>query len=160
MIKKSGTQRVTTLSTATSSIVTSSSLTVDSSTNSSMASLPRKFTTVLSTNHPRSVWGKVLDAGQGTVNGKSNAAMETDWQMAVTEAAEVAKQRGKLPGNIASFISDIISPKVDWRSVLWPFFTNLSNEDYSWRKPHRGYISEDEYLPSMYNEGCGRCFRH
>ena len=99
-------------------------------------------------------WGKVLD-GQGTVNGKSNAAMETDWQMAVTEAAEVAKQRGKLPGNIASFISDIINPKVDWRTVLWPFFTNLSNEDYSWRKPHRGYISEDEYLPSMYSEGCG-----
>ena len=100
-------------------------------------------------------WGKVLDAGVGTVNGKSGAAMESDWQMAVTEAAEVAKQRGKLPGNIASFISDIISPKVDWRTVLWPFFTNLINDDYSWRKPHRGYISEDEYVPSMYNEGCG-----
>ena len=100
-------------------------------------------------------WGKVLDAGVGTVNGKSNAAMESDWQMAVTEAAEVAKQRGKLPGALESFISDIISPKVDWRTVLWPFFTNLANDDYSWRKPHRGYISEDEYLPSMYNEGCG-----
>ena len=100
-------------------------------------------------------WGKVLDAGQGTVAGKSNAAMESDWQMAVTEAAEVAKQRGKLPGAIASFISDIISPKVDWRSVLWPFFTNLATDDYSWRKPHRAYISEDEYLPSMYSEGCG-----
>lgn len=100
-------------------------------------------------------WGKVLDAGQGTINGKSNAAIESDWQMAVTEAAEVAKQRGKLPGNITAFISDIISPKVDWRTVLWPFFTNLANDDYSWRKPNRAYISEDEYLPSMYNEQCG-----
>jgi len=100
-------------------------------------------------------WGKVLDAGQGTVAGKSNAAMESDWQMATTEAAEVAKQRGKLPGSIAAFISEIISPKVDWRTVLWPFFTNLASDDYSWRKPNRAYISEDEYLPSMYNEGCG-----
>ena len=75
--------------------------------------------------------------------------------MAVTEAAEVAKQRGKLPGALASFISEIISPKVDWRTVLWPFFTNLVNDDYSWRKPNRAYISEDEYLPSMYEEGCG-----
>ena len=100
-------------------------------------------------------WGKVLDAGVGNVNGKSNAALESDWQVATTEAAEVAKQRGKLPGAIASFISDIINPKVDWRTVLWPFFTNLATDDYSWRKPHRAYISEDEYLPSMYNEGCG-----
>jgi len=100
-------------------------------------------------------WGKVLDAGTGTINGKSSAAMEADWQMAVAEAAEVARQRGKLPGAIESFISDIINPKVDWRTVLWPFFTNLVTDDYSWRKPHRAYISEDEYLPSMSSEGCG-----
>jgi predicted metal-dependent peptidase len=100
-------------------------------------------------------WGKVLDAGVGAVNGKSNAALESDWQVATTEAAEVAKQRGKLPGKLASFISEIINPKVDWRTVLWPFFTNLINDDYSWRKPNRAYISEDEYLPSMHSEGCG-----
>ena len=100
-------------------------------------------------------WGKVLDAGQGSVTGKSNASLEAEWQIATTEAAEVAKQRGKLPGSLAAFISDIVSPKVDWRTVLWPFFTNLASDDYSWRKPNRAYISEDEYLPSMHNEGCG-----
>lgn len=101
-------------------------------------------------------WGIVLDAPSGGIEAQSDAGLEAEWQIAVTEAAQVAKARGKLPGNIELFISDIIAPKVDWRTVLWPFITNLSTTDYSWRKPNRAYISEDEYLPSMYEECCGK----
>jgi len=100
-------------------------------------------------------WGMVIDAGAGQVQSGSNAAMESDWQIAVTQAAEVAKQAGKLPGALQHFIQDIIKPLVDWRSVLWPFVTSLAHNEYSWRKPNRAYISEDEYLPSMYNETAG-----
>ena len=101
-------------------------------------------------------WGAVLDAGKHSVNNKSTAQEEVEWQLAVAEAAEVAKQRGKLPGALERFISDIVNPKVDWREVLWPFFTDLAFDDYSWTKPNRAYISEDEYLPSMRSEGCGK----
>lgn len=100
-------------------------------------------------------WGMVMDAGAGQVESGSNAAMESDWQIAVTQAAEVAKQAGKLPASLQHFIQDIVKPLVDWRSVLWPFITSLARDDYSWRKPNRAYISEDEYLPSMYNESAG-----
>ena len=100
-------------------------------------------------------WGMVMDAGAGQVQSGSNAAMESDWQVAVTQAAEVAKQAGKLPGQMERFIQDIVKPVVDWRSVLWPFCTSLTRDDYSWRKPHRAYISEDEYLPSMLSESAG-----
>lgn len=100
-------------------------------------------------------WGEVLDAGVGQVQAGSNAAMESDWQIAVTQAAEVAAKAGKLPGSMMNFIKDIIDPIVDWRSILWPFCTALANDDYSWRKPHRAYISEDEYLPSMLSEAAG-----
>ena len=100
-------------------------------------------------------WGMVMDAGAGQVQAGSNAAMESDWQVAVTQAAEVAKQAGKLPGSMERFIQDIVKPVVDWRSVLWPFCTSLTRDDYSWRKPHRAYISEDEYLPSILNEAAG-----
>jgi len=100
-------------------------------------------------------WGMVLDAGAGQLESGSNAALESEWQVAVTQAAEVAKRAGKLPGGMTRFIEDIIKPVVDWRTVLWPFCTALTNDDYSWRKPNRAYISEDEYLPSMLTEGAG-----
>lgn len=100
-------------------------------------------------------WGMVLDAGAGQLQSGSNAALESEWQVAVTQAAEVAKRAGKLPGSMQNFIQDIVKPVVDWRTVLWPFCTSLSRDDYSWRKPHRAYISEDEYLPSMLTESAG-----
>lgn len=100
-------------------------------------------------------WGMVMDAGAGQLEAGSNASMESDWQIAVSEAAQVAKQAGKLPGNVEHFIAEIVDPIVDWRSILWPFCQRLAHDDYSWRKPHRAYISEDEYLPSMLNEACG-----
>jgi predicted metal-dependent peptidase len=106
--------------------------------------------------HKPCAWGTVLDASSGSVEAGSAAQVESQWQVAVGEAAAVAKARGKLPGNIELFISEVLSPKVDWRSVLWPFFTDLTNDDFSWRKPNRAYISEDEYLPSMYEESCGK----
>jgi predicted metal-dependent peptidase len=101
-------------------------------------------------------WGMVMDAGAGQVQSGSNAAMESEWQVAVTQAAEVAKQAGKMPGELQNFIQDIVKPLVDWRSVLWPFVASFSNDDYSWRKPNRAYISEDEYLPSMFSESAGK----
>lgn len=100
-------------------------------------------------------WGLVMDAGSGTVNAESGAALESDWQVAINQAAELAKAQGKLPGHIEAAVSEVLQPLVDWRSVLWPFFNNIRHDEYSWRKPNRAYISEDEYLPSMYNESTG-----
>jgi len=100
-------------------------------------------------------WGQVLDAGTGQVQGGSDAAMESEWQVAVNQAAKVAQDAGKLPAHIETFIKDIVKPLVDWRSVLWPFCTTLITDDYSWRRPNRAYISEDEYFPSMHIEGAG-----
>lgn len=104
---------------------------------------------------PQCPWGIVMDAGSGQVEAGSNAAMESEWQVAVTSAAAEAAKAGKMPGHLEHFIKDIIKPIVDWRSVLWPFCTSITNEDYSWRKPNRAYISEDEYLPSLLSECAG-----
>lgn len=106
--------------------------------------------------HKPCAWGMVLDSSSGGIEAGSAAEMESQWQIAVGEAAAVAKARGRMPGNIELFISDVLAPKVDWRTVLWPFFTDLTNDNFSWRKPNRAYISEDEYLPSMYEEACGK----
>ena len=99
-------------------------------------------------------WGLVLDSPNGSESG-SSASTESEWQVAVNQAISVAKQQGKMPGNLEKHLGKIIKPVVPWRSVLWPFCTSLVNDDYSWRKPNRAYISEDEYLPSLYVEGAG-----
>lgn len=105
---------------------------------------------------PECGWGLVMDADNGSLTKESNAQQEADWQIAVTQAAEIAKSQGKLPGHLEQFIQDIVEPKVNWLTVLWPFFTDLRKDDYTWAKPHRAYISEDEYLPSCHSEGCGK----
>lgn len=106
-------------------------------------------------------WGLVLDSNskQSLSSGggsMSVAQMESQWQIAIGQAVSTAKARGKLPGNIEQFVEAIVKPKIDWRTVLWPWFTELVNDDYTWRKPNRAYISEDEYLPSMFEEACGK----
>lgn len=106
-------------------------------------------------DYEMAAWGLVLDSGQQSTDGSSNAAVESDWQVAVNQATELAKAQGKMPGNLEAAITDIVQPRIDWRTVLWPFFTNTSRDEYSWRKPNRAYISEDEYLPSMFNESAG-----
>jgi len=100
------------------------------------------------------LWGLVMDNGSGTMSNGS-AALEADWQVSVNQAAEIAKSKGKMPGHLKEAIKYILDPVIDWRSVLWPFFTSLCSDDYSWRKPNRAYISEDEYLPSMRDETAG-----
>ena len=80
------------------------------------------------------MWGLVMDPGQGSMTPTSGAALEADWNISIQQAAEVARAAGKLPGSLKDVIVD---------------------DDYTWRKPNRAYISEDEYLPSMYSEGLG-----
>jgi hypothetical protein len=53
-------------------------------------------------------WGIVLDGDSGSLNPKSFAQQESEWQIAVGQAAEAAKAAGKLPGNIELLIKDIV----------------------------------------------------
>ena len=103
--------------------------------------------------HEPCTWGLVLDTYTG--DGESAAKIEADWQVAVSAATEVARQAGKLPGDIEHFVKDIIKPRVDWRSALWPFCTAIAQDDYSYKKFHRAYIAEELFLPSLMSETCG-----
>tara|TARA_Y100000593_G_scaffold19718_2_gene39560 strand:+ start:3492 stop:4616 length:1125 start_codon:yes stop_codon:yes gene_type:complete len=88
-------------------------------------------------------WGRVLDAPT------KDSAEEVRWQQNVAAAKEAAERAGKMPAHLSLLVEDAIAPLVNWRSVLWPFLQSLCKTDYSWRKPNRAYISEDEYLPSL-----------
>ena len=99
-------------------------------------------------------WGNVLDGGGK--DGQTQAEMEQEVKAEVAAAAQAAKQAGKLPGNLEHLVEELLEPQMDWRELLWPFMTNLNEAEYSWKRPNRAYISEDEYFPSMHSEGLGQ----
>lgn len=97
-------------------------------------------------------WGQVMDAPQSGY-GSPNDQLEQEWQQAVKQAAEVAKQRGKFPGALTSLVEDLIDPTVDWRSIIRAFVQTVTDRtDYTWAKPNQKYVQYGTYLPSLHGE--------
>lgn len=67
-----------------------------------------------------------------------------------SQSSRMAKEVGILPGEVEQHIKDFLDPVLPWDALLFQFFTELSNDDYSWRRPSRRY--EDEYLPTLSGE--------
>lgn len=67
-------------------------------------------------------------------------------QVKAIQAAIMAKEAGMLPGEITLTIEEFLNPILPWDQLLARFFTALSQDDYSWKRPSRRY--ENEYLPS------------
>lgn len=67
--------------------------------------------------------------------------------MRAVQQARIAKQAGSIPGSVLQLLDQFLKPKVPWQSVLNKFFTDLIEEDYSWRRPRRRIA--DIYLPSL-----------
>lgn len=64
------------------------------------------------------------------------------------------KMHGKGGGRMSRELTDILEPKVDWRTQLQEFVnTTCGGRDYSsWRKPNRRFLSSDMIMPSLVGE--------
>jgi predicted metal-dependent peptidase len=64
------------------------------------------------------------------------------------------KMHGKGAGGMSRELSDILEPKVDWRTQLQEFVSSTcAGRDYSsWRKPNRRFLSSDVIMPSLVGE--------
>jgi len=82
---------------------------------------------------------------------------EAEMQVAVAQAAQAAKGKGELPGDLARLVEEILEHKVPWQDVLREFVSQavVAHDDYSWSSPNRRYISTGLYLPSLRSEGLG-----
>lgn len=60
------------------------------------------------------------------------------------------KNPGQLPGDMKKVISEYLKPVVNWEEEFLQFFTELLDDDYTWKRPNRRY--DDVYLPSRYQE--------
>ena len=66
--------------------------------------------------------------------------------------------RGKMEGNKNRAIDELLEPKVDWREQLREFVnqTCRNKDKSSWRRPHRRFIGQDVYMPSIIGESVGK----
>lgn len=81
---------------------------------------------------------------------------EADWKLAVAQAAQIAKSRGKLPAEIEKLVEELLEAKVDWRAMLRRFIDASHPSDYSWTRPNRRFVAQGLYLPSITREGVGK----
>ena len=91
----------------------------------------------------------------GLIDDNISASNEAEWQVAISQAASIAKAQGKLPGHLEELVKEIVNPAINWKDLLWSFFKSVASDDYTWKKPNRAYISEDEYLPSFNSDAVG-----
>lgn len=83
------------------------------------------------------------------------AEAAADLAQAVMQAAQAAAiQQGSLPGEIKRLIEGMRQPAVDWRAALRAFM-HRAQDDYSWKRPARRYLSAGLYLPGRDSERCG-----
>lgn len=100
--------------------------------------------------------GQVLDApAPEEGDGPSTAEQDREWQIAVEQAATVAKVAGKLPGGAVRALKASQAAKVDWRELLRRAWSDTIPADYSWTRPNRRHVWAGLYLPGITSEGVG-----
>lgn len=78
--------------------------------------------------------------------------MEREWQIATIQTAIEAKRCGDVPAGLVRFLDDLVTPKIPWRDALNRFLTQTVQEDYTWARPNKLFVSRGFYLPAMHSQ--------
>jgi len=64
---------------------------------------------------------------------------------------------GRLGAKVPRNITDLLEPKVDWKTVLRDFIMSQmkGTDEYTWRKYNKRLVANDIYMPSMEDERVG-----
>jgi predicted metal-dependent peptidase len=86
---------------------------------------------------------------------KEIEAMEQKIDQALRQGGILA---GKMGGDMSREIKELLKPKVDWRSYLQEFLTQVAKgrDDMSWSKMNRRKIGDDQYWPGYISTSFGR----
>ena len=107
--------------------------------------------------------------GQGGGSGHDSHDWEGAEGLSDDEVKETTKQidqalrqgeiiRGKMQGNKNRTIDGLLEPKVNWREQLREFVnaTCKNKDKTSWKRPHKRFLGQDIYMPSMIGESVGK----
>jgi predicted metal-dependent peptidase len=93
----------------------------------------------------------------GSKDAKTQAAQAQEIDRALRQGEALARKRGEGAGSSEGVLGDLLKPQVDWREKLREFVqqTCQGNDESTWRKPNRRYLTQDMYMPSMHSETMG-----
>jgi predicted metal-dependent peptidase len=108
--------------------------------------------------------GENKSAGASNRNPKTNQSRtaiqgiprlisEKDLKSMISEAAAYAKMYGSMPAGLELLVDDLLTPKMNWRELLWHYVTQEFITDYTWASPNRRYVQHGIYLPGVVREG-------
>lgn len=91
-------------------------------------------------------------AGEATQEEKDNAGKEIE--QALRQGSILV---GKMGGNVERGISEMLTPKIDWKEALRDFVKSMTQgkDQSSWRRLHKRYLAADLIMPSSYSEKVG-----
>lgn len=93
---------------------------------------------------------------EGPPQPQTASELDAHWQMVLTQAANIARGMGKLPGHIARMVDELLNPKLPWKQILRQFIRDVTVSDYTWMRPQRAaLVLNDIILPSLKSEACG-----
>jgi predicted metal-dependent peptidase len=100
-------------------------------------------------------WDHHDTEADGELSPEEQEANEQSWRNAINQAAQVAKQQGKLPAGMERYIDDVLKPKVSWRALLLRYMRQyLTPVDWSYSRPHKKSKALGVYLPNVVKESC------
>lgn len=102
--------------------------------------------------------GQVLDAideNGGDPSPASLAEIENMTQVAVAQAANLARAAGQGSSDQERLVKDAKEAQVDWAEELRRFAQQHSKDDYDWSRPNRRLVSSGLYMPRLRSEQMG-----
>lgn len=87
--------------------------------------------------------GDVMDFN-GTEEDKADAIADV---ISATASARMSNQPGSIPGETSLVLEKFLNPVLPWWTLLFNFFNELTNQEYSYAKPNRRY--EDPLLRGL-----------
>ena len=97
--------------------------------------------------------GQDIEDADGSPAEKAQQAAE--WKVKVAQAAQAAKMMGKLSANMERLVDEVLKPKVDWRDRLRNFVQKAKNDQRTFARPNRRFLSQGLYMPTISGETLG-----
>lgn len=99
--------------------------------------------------------GPLDDCEDGEGSPAEQQQQQAEWKVKVAQAAQAAKMMGKMSANMQRLVDTVLQPKVDWREVLQRFLVKCRNDQRSFARFNRRFLSQGMYLPSASGEAMG-----
>jgi predicted metal-dependent peptidase len=76
------------------------------------------------------------------------------WETIAKQAAAIAKAHnaGSMPGFLEGLLKDLDKPRVSWQQVLTNFVDTVSNDEFTFNRPNRRFISKGMKLPTLHSD--------